>query len=45
MLVDTDVCVGLVFVWEETEVPGRNPSVQLGDHMTIKMLNMFHDLC
>jgi len=41
MLVDTVVCVGWVFVWEETEVPGRNPSVQLSDHMTIKMLNMF----
>ena len=35
MLVGTDVCVGLVFVWEETGVPGGNTPVQLGDHMTI----------
>ena len=30
MLVGTDV-----FVWEETGVPGGNPPVWLGDHMTI----------
>ena len=35
MLVGTDVCVGMVFVWEETGVPGGNPPVWLGDHMTI----------
>jgi len=35
MLVGTYVCVGLVFVWEETGVPGGNTPVQLGDHMTI----------
>ena len=33
MLVGTDVCVRMVFVWEETEVPGGNPPVWLGDHM------------
>ena len=33
MLVGTDVCVPVVFVWEETGVPGRNPPVWLGDHM------------
>ena len=27
MFVDTDVCVRMVFVWEETGVPGGNPSV------------------
>ena len=32
MHVGTDVCV---FVWEETGVPGGNPPVWLGDHMTI----------
>ena len=35
MLVGTDVCVQMVFMWEETGVPGRNPLVRLGDHMTI----------
>ena len=35
MLVGTDVCVRMVFVWEETGVPGGNPPVWLGDHMTI----------
>jgi len=27
ILVGTDVCVPMVFVWEETGVPGGNPSV------------------
>ena len=35
MLVGTDVCVRMVFVWEETGVPGGKPPVWLGDHMTI----------
>ena len=35
MLVGTDVCVRMVFVWEETGVLGGNPPVWLGDHMTI----------
>ena len=35
MLVGTDVYVRMVFVWEETRVPVGNPSVWLGDHMTI----------
>ena len=35
MLVGTDVCVRMVFVWEETGVPGGNLPVWLGDHMTI----------
>ena len=35
MLVGTDVNVWMVFVWEETGVPGGNPLVRLGDHMTI----------
>ena len=35
MLVGTDVCVRMVFVWDETGVPGGNPPVWLGDHMTI----------
>ena len=30
MLVGTDVCVRMVFVWEETGVPGWNPPVLLG---------------
>ena len=35
MLVGTDVCVRMVFMWEETWVPGGNPPVWLGDHMRI----------
>ena len=35
MLVGTDVCVPVIFVCEETGVPGGNPPVWLGDHMTI----------
>ena len=35
MLVGTDVYVWMVFVWEETGVPGRNPHVRLGDYMAI----------
>ena len=35
MLVGTDVCVRMVSVWKETGVPGGNPTVWLGDHMTI----------
>ena len=35
MLVDTDVCVRMVFVWEETGVPEGNPPVWRDDHMTI----------
>ena len=35
MLVGTDVCFPMVFVWEKTVVPGENPPVWLGDHMTI----------
>ena len=35
MLVGTDVCVRMVFGWEETGVPGGNAPVWLGDHMTI----------
>jgi len=27
MLVGTDVCVRMVFVWEETGVPGGNPPI------------------
>jgi len=27
MLVDTDVCVRMVFVWEETGIPEGNPPV------------------
>ena len=33
MLVDTDVCVRVVFVWEKTGVPGGNSLAQFGDHM------------
>ena len=35
MLVVTDVWVRMVFMCEETGVPGGNPPVWLGDHMTI----------
>ena len=35
MLVGTDVCIRMVFVWKETRVPGENPPVWLGDHITI----------
>ena len=35
ILVGIDVCVRMVFVWEETGVPRGNPPVWLGDHMPI----------
>jgi len=35
MLVGTDICVPVVFVWEETGVPGGNPPVRLGDHVIV----------
>ena len=35
MLVGTHVCVRMIIVWEETGVPGGNPPVWHGDHMTI----------
>ena len=35
MLVGTDICVRMVFMLEETRVPGGNPPVWLGDHMTL----------
>ena len=35
MLIGTDVCVRVVFVWQETRVPRRNPPVWLGYQMTI----------
>ena len=40
-LVGTDVCVRMVFVWEETGVPGGSPPVCLGDHMTISPFDHF----
>ena len=40
MLVETNVCVPLVFVWEETGVPGGN----ILKHHTIKVrFSTFHD--
>ena len=50
MLVGTDVCVRMVFVWEETRVPRGNPPVWLGAHMTIShmfkvVLYLAFDLC
>ena len=42
MLVGTDVCVRMVFVWEETRVPGGNPPVWLVDTlMVIRFMNSF----
>ena len=45
MLVRTDVCVRMVFVWEETRVPGvprGNPPVWLVDTlMVIRFMNSF----
>ena len=35
MIVGTDVYFRMVFVWEETVMPGGNPPVWLDDHMTI----------
>ena len=35
MLVGTDVCVRMVFVWEKTGVPRGNSPVWLGDQTTI----------
>jgi len=35
MLVGTNVRVRMVFAWDEIGVPGGNPSVWLGNHMTI----------
>ena len=39
MLIGTDGCVRLVFVWEVTGVPGGNPPVGLDDRMTISHAN------
>jgi len=35
MLVGTHICVSVVFVWEETRVPGGNQHTRLGDQTTI----------
>ena len=35
MLVGIDDCVPVVFVWEETGLPGGNPPVWLDDQITI----------
>ena len=35
MLVGSNVCVCVILLWEKTGVPGWNPNVWLGDHMTI----------
>ena len=35
MLVGTDDCVPVVFVWEVTGLPGGNPPVELDDQITI----------
>jgi len=48
MLVNTDDCVRMVFVWEETGLPGGNPPVLLGDHMAMSWLldcRMTRDSC
>ena len=37
MLVGTDICVYVVFVWKET---GGNPLVLLGDQITISHANI-----
>ena len=37
MLVGTDVCILGVFMWEEIGIPGGNPTVWPGDHMTISL--------
>mgnify|MGYP007133209859 CR=1 FL=1 len=44
MLVGIDVCVPVVFVWEEIGVPGGNPPVWLGDHMTISHADQHYHL-
>ena len=36
MLVGTDTCLCVVFVWKETGVRGGNPPVRLGDHTSIR---------
>jgi len=45
LVVGTDVCVPVVFVWEKTRVPGRNPPARLGDHMTISNAHTCVFLC
>ena len=35
MVIGPDVRIPLVFMWEETGVPLRNPPARLSDHMTI----------
>ena len=45
MLVGTDVCVPVVFVWEKTRVPGGNPPARLSDHMTISNAHTCVFLC
>ena len=42
MLVGTDVCVRVVFVCEETRVPGGNPPVSLGDQITISRADAWY---
>jgi len=38
MLVGTDVCVRVIFLWEKTGVPSGNPApARLGDHLTISV--------
>ena len=43
MLIGTDVCVRMVFMWEEIVMPGGNPPVWLGDHMTISHADAGYD--
>ena len=38
MLVGTNVCVCVVFMWEETGESGGNPPARLDDHMTKNVL-------
>ena len=42
MLVGTDVCIRMIFVWEVTGVPGGNPPVWHGDPMTISHADAKH---
>ena len=44
MLVGTDNCVQMVFVWEGTGVPAGNPPFWLGDHMTISHANVGYQI-
>ena len=45
MVVGTDVCVCVVFLFGDIVLPGGNSPAQLDDHMTISHVMMSINLC